>query len=81
MKHQDPDPQQVPAGGAGADTGSVDAARIDKDDQARVPNRSSQNDVAGVGTRGPTGNMETTTPDTEEDDEHPDDEFRTGVDD
>jgi len=42
----------VPAGGAGADTGAVDAARVDPTDRAEIPNVSSQNDAPGVGTRG-----------------------------
>ncbi|MFS0794684.1 hypothetical protein [Microbacterium sp. 1P10AE] len=41
----------VPAGGAGADTGAVGAASIDPDDDAHIQNVSSQNDVPGVGTR------------------------------
>lgn len=41
----------VPAGGAGADTGAVGAASIDPDDDARIANVSSQNDLPGVGTR------------------------------
>lgn len=43
----------VPAGGAGADSGAVDTARIDPEDEASIPNRSVQNDEPGVGTRGP----------------------------
>lgn len=42
----------VPAGGAGADTGAVSATEIDDADDARVPHVSSQNDIPGVGTRG-----------------------------
>lgn len=45
-------PEDVPAGGAGADTGAVDAARVDPTDRAEIPNVSSQNDAPGVGTRG-----------------------------
>lgn len=45
----------VPAGGAGADTGAVDATRVDPDDRAEIPNVSSQNDAPGVGIRGGTG--------------------------
>lgn len=40
----------VPAGGAGADSGATDAVRIDPDDQAEVPDRSPHNDEPGVGT-------------------------------
>lgn len=48
----------VPAGGAGADTGAVSATEIDADDDARVQNVSSQNDIPGVGTRAADGAME-----------------------
>ncbi len=37
--------------GAGADSGAVGTARIDPDDEARLQNISSQNDLPGVGTR------------------------------
>ena len=45
-------PEDVPAGGAGADTGAVNAARVDPADRAEIPNVSSQNDAPGVGTQG-----------------------------
>ncbi|KZE42949.1 hypothetical protein [Microbacterium sp. T32] len=48
----------VPAGGAGADTGAVSAAEIDDADEARVQNVSSQNDIPGVGTRAADGDGE-----------------------
>lgn len=41
----------VPAGGAGADSGAVDAVRVDPQDEASIPNRSPMNDEPGVGTR------------------------------
>lgn len=53
----------VPAGGAGADSGAVSATEIDADDDARLQNVSSQNDIAGVGTRAADGNMERGTDD------------------
>lgn len=48
----------VPAGGAGADSGAVDAVEIDPDDSAPIRNVSSGNDAPGVGTRGAGGAME-----------------------
>jgi len=54
-ERRDATPEDVPAGGAGADTGSVDAARVDPADRAEIPNVSSQNDIPGVGTRGGDG--------------------------
>jgi len=48
----------VPAGGAGADSGAVAATEIDEHDDARVQNVSSQNDLPGVGTRAADGDME-----------------------
>jgi len=53
----------VPAGGAGADTGAVGAAQIDADDEARLQNISSQNDLPGVGTRAADGLTERGTDD------------------
>ncbi|MCT2087651.1 hypothetical protein M3D75_16180 [Microbacterium enclense] len=53
----------IPAGGAGADTGAVSATEIDPDDEARVQNVSSQNDLPGVGTRAADGDMERGTDD------------------
>ncbi|MDQ1124783.1 hypothetical protein [Microbacterium trichothecenolyticum] len=53
----------VPAGAAGADTGAVDAAEIDADDEARLQNISSQNDLPGVGTRAADGLTERGTDD------------------
>lgn len=41
----------VPAGGAGADSGAVDAVQVDPDDEASIPDRSPMNDEPGVGTR------------------------------
>ncbi|WP_164233793.1 hypothetical protein [Microbacterium hydrocarbonoxydans] len=41
----------VPAGGAGADSGAVESVRIDPDDEAAIPDRSPHNDEPGVGTR------------------------------
>jgi len=49
---------EVPAGGAGADSGAVAATGIDTDDEAHVQNVSSQNDLPGVGTRAADGGME-----------------------
>ena len=48
----------VPAGGAGADSGAAPAVDIDPDDEAGVSNVSSSNDIPGVGTRGADGGME-----------------------
>ncbi len=42
----------VPAGGAGADSGAVDSVGIDPDDESGIPDRSPHNDEPGVGTRG-----------------------------
>lgn len=42
---------QVPAGGAGADSGAADAVRVDPDDASEVPDESTHNDEPGVGTR------------------------------
>lgn len=53
----------VPAGAAGADTGAVGAAEIDADDEARLQNISSQNDLPGVGTRAADGLTERGTDD------------------
>lgn len=53
--------EEVPAGGAGADSGSVDAARIDDSGTADIANISSQNDIPGVGTRAADGSMESST--------------------
>lgn len=58
MNDQDRRSAEVPAGGRGADTGAVDAARIDEADEAELPNISSQNDIPGVGTRAADGSME-----------------------
>ncbi|MFJ6654385.1 hypothetical protein ACIQLJ_16465 [Microbacterium sp. NPDC091313] len=49
---------EVPAGGAGADAGAVDSARVDESDRAGLQNISSQNDIAGVGTRAADGTTE-----------------------
>lgn len=48
----------IPAGAAGADSGAVGTARIDPDDEARIQNVSSQNDLPGVGTRAADGMTE-----------------------
>jgi hypothetical protein len=48
----------VPAGGAGADSGSVEAVEIEKGDSAPIQNVSSGNDEPGVGTRGSGDRME-----------------------
>ena len=48
----------VPAGGAGADSGSVDAVQVEDGDSAPIQNVSSMNAVPGVGTRGSGGRME-----------------------
>lgn len=50
---QDPDLGEVPAGGAGADSGATDAVRIDGEDSASIANIGSQNDTPGVGARPP----------------------------
>lgn len=57
--------ESVPAGGAGADSGAVDAVKVDEADRARIPNISSQNDVPGVGTRAADGSMESADDDTD----------------
>ena len=59
-------PEDVPAGGAGADTGAVDAARVDPADRAQIPDISSQNDAPGVGTRRGAGSAASTAPDDEQ---------------
>lgn len=43
--------EQVPAGGAGADSGATDAVEVDPEDEAEVTSDSSQNDIPGVGPR------------------------------
>ena len=43
----------VPAGGAGADSGAVDAVQVDPDDEAEIPDISETNDEPGVGSRRP----------------------------
>lgn len=43
--------EDVPAGGAGADSGAVESVRVDPDDEAEIPDRSAHNDEPGVGTR------------------------------
>ncbi|MFD5215104.1 hypothetical protein [Microbacterium sp. NPDC058345] len=47
----DADVGQVPAGGAGADSGAADAVQVDPDDEAEIPDISETNDEPGVGTR------------------------------
>jgi hypothetical protein len=51
----DPETTEVPAGGAGADSGAAASVGVDETDRADVQNISSQNDIAGVGTRGGEG--------------------------
>ncbi|WP_309066394.1 hypothetical protein [Microbacterium sp.] len=43
--------EDVPAGGAGADSGAADAVQVDPDDEAAIPDLSETNDTPGVGTR------------------------------
>lgn len=45
------DVAEVPAGGAGADSGATDAVQVDPDDEAEIPDISETNDQPGVGTR------------------------------
>jgi hypothetical protein len=56
-----PERSDVPAGGAGADSGATSAVGIDAGDTADVQNISSQNDIAGVGTRAADGGVEAST--------------------
>lgn len=53
-----PGREDVPAGGAGADSGSAEVVGIDEEDTAGIANRSPLNDTPGVGTRGPDGRMD-----------------------
>ena len=48
----------VPAGGAGADSGAVEAVEVEKGDDAPIQNVSTMNDTPGVGTRGADDEME-----------------------
>lgn len=41
----------VPAGGAGADSGASPAVRVDPDSKSSVPGESTHNDEPGIGTR------------------------------
>lgn len=43
--------EQVPAGGAGADSGSAEAVGVDPASRASVPDESTHNDEPGIGTR------------------------------
>jgi hypothetical protein len=52
-RDENPEVGEVPAGGAGADSGAADAVRVDEDDEASIANVGSQNDIPGVGTRPP----------------------------
>jgi len=59
-KHPIPEPdrdmdavEEVPAGGAGADSGAVGAVAVDAEGEAEIANTSAMNDEPGVGTRGP----------------------------
>jgi len=45
----DDETEQVPAGRAGADSGSADRVRIDPDDESQIPDTSEMNDTPGVG--------------------------------
>ena len=45
------DVEDVPAGGAGADSGAADTVRVDPDDESSIANVSKLNDEPGVGTR------------------------------
>jgi hypothetical protein len=56
----EPETTEVPAGGAGADSGASSSVEIDPDDATGVKIVSSQNDIAGVGTRGPDGPVSST---------------------
>lgn len=49
----DADVEDVPAGGAGADSGAADTVRVDPADEAGIPDMSESNDEPGVGTRRP----------------------------
>ena len=51
LVEDDGHPEDVPAGGAGADSGAADAVRIDPDDEASIPDVSTHNKEPGVGTR------------------------------
>jgi hypothetical protein len=48
----------VPAGGAGADSGAVEAVEVERGDHAPIQNVSTMNDTPGVGTRGADDEME-----------------------
>lgn len=50
-----PEVSDVPAGGGGADDGAAGTVGVADETDADVQNVSSQNDIAGVGTRGPDG--------------------------
>ncbi|MDF2508001.1 MAG: hypothetical protein K0Q52_1860 [Microbacterium sp.] len=43
--------EDVPAGGAGADSGAVESVRVDPDSRSSVPDESTHNDEPGIGTR------------------------------
>lgn len=47
------DTEEVPPGRQGADSGAVDAVRVDDDQTGRIPDRSHGNDTPGVGPREP----------------------------
>ena len=49
----DVDVENVPAGGAGADSGAADTVQVDPDSEAEIPGVSDDNDIPGVGTRRP----------------------------
>lgn len=48
----------VPAGGAGADSGAVDAVQVDPESESTIANRGNMNDIPGVGTRDGDGDVE-----------------------
>lgn len=47
------DPEEVPPGRQGADSGAADAVRVDPEGTAEMPDRSHGNDIPGVGPRDP----------------------------
>lgn len=47
------DPGDVPAGGAGADSGAASAVGVEPGSRSSVPDESTHNDDPGIGTRRP----------------------------
>lgn len=43
----------VPAGGAGADSGASPTVRVDPESESAIPDESTHNDEPGIGTRRP----------------------------